>query len=261
MLKNLKTVLAAALALLFALTSFAACSGNKPAGGDPTAAPATTAPTAPTQTDAPEATPEQGQQGGMNVGDAYVFGSYEQDNDASNGAEPIEWIILENDGSTLLLISKYALDCLPFGDRSAATWDVSSLRTWLNGEFADAAFTAGERAQIRETEVASGVNPKYDTPAGETVTDIVFILSIEEEERYFTAVGSSECGVTEYALAHGADGSSGDKGTCCWWLRSPGDSSGYVAYVANGWGVTYSGEHADYDSHAVRPVIRITPAQ
>ena len=43
----------------------------------------------------------------IKVGDTYKFGSYEQDNKTSNGKEEIEWIVLDKDGISLLLISKY----------------------------------------------------------------------------------------------------------------------------------------------------------
>ena len=42
-----------------------------------------------------------------------TVGHYEQDADPSNGAEPIEWIVLENSGKTAMLISKYGLDAKP----------------------------------------------------------------------------------------------------------------------------------------------------
>ena len=43
-----------------------------------------------------------------------TFGTYEQDGNTGNGAEPIEWYVLdEKDGKTLL-ISKYILDAQPY---------------------------------------------------------------------------------------------------------------------------------------------------
>ena len=44
------------------------------------------------------------------VGADYAFGSYEQDNDVSNGKESINWIVLEKSGNKLMLITEYALD-------------------------------------------------------------------------------------------------------------------------------------------------------
>ena len=265
--RSLLSVLCAVI--LLALVSGAACS--KPAGnGSATAAPAKTeAPASPENTAVPQATPAPGDDTaapgpdgtGNNIGDIYTFGIYEQDNDASDGGEPIEWVILDKDGDSLLLISRYALDCKPFNDENAgSTWESSFLRAWLNGEFIDSAFNSAELELIKSITAAAGVNPKYDTPAGGDTTDKVFILSIEEVERYFADTGSSECGATEYAIAQGVSGRTGENGTCCWWLRSPGDANGYAAYVANGWGVTYSGENVTYGSHGVRPALWMTPA-
>ena len=48
------------------------------------------------------------------VGNTVVFGNYEQDNDTSNGKEPIEWIIISEENDRRLLVSKYILDVQPF---------------------------------------------------------------------------------------------------------------------------------------------------
>lgn len=48
------------------------------------------------------------------VGDCVEFGTYEQDNDASNGKEAIEWLVLEVQNGKILIISKYGLDCRPY---------------------------------------------------------------------------------------------------------------------------------------------------
>ena len=48
------------------------------------------------------------------VGSSVYFGSYEQDNDTEDGAEPIEWLVLAVDNDKALLLSRYALDCQPY---------------------------------------------------------------------------------------------------------------------------------------------------
>ncbi len=50
----------------------------------------------------------------LQIGDLYSFGSYEQDNDLTNGAEPIDWEVLDIQDNRALLISKYALDSKPY---------------------------------------------------------------------------------------------------------------------------------------------------
>ena len=47
------------------------------------------------------------------IGDYVTFGMYEQDNDKSNGAEAIEWQVLDKKDGKVLLLSKYALDAKP----------------------------------------------------------------------------------------------------------------------------------------------------
>lgn len=42
--------------------------------------------------------------------DYFLMGKYEQDDVSANGAEDIKWIILEDDGENLLLLSKYVMD-------------------------------------------------------------------------------------------------------------------------------------------------------
>ena len=54
-----------------------------------------------------------------NVGDYVIFGAYEQDNDTSNGKEKIKWLVLDKQGSKMLVISQYALDCQPYNTEDA----------------------------------------------------------------------------------------------------------------------------------------------
>lgn len=90
------------------------------------------------------------------VGSVYVFGSYKQDNNHDNGTEPIEWIVLQTDGTKTLLISKHILDCQPFAaSKENVTWENSSIRAWLNGDFLAAAFSPAEQAAIVLTESAN----------------------------------------------------------------------------------------------------------
>lgn len=50
----------------------------------------------------------------LKVGDTFTFGHYEQDNNSSNGKEPIEWLVLDRKGNEVLVISKYCLDSKPY---------------------------------------------------------------------------------------------------------------------------------------------------
>ena len=74
------------------------------------------------------------------------FGHYEQDGNKSNGAEEIEWLVLDNNGREATLISKYCLDTKQFNDEYIeVTWETCTLRTWLNNDFLENAFSTIEQ--------------------------------------------------------------------------------------------------------------------
>ena len=130
----------------------------------------------------------------ISVGDTYLFGSYEQDNNTANGTENIEWLVLAKEGDMILVISKYGLDYQQYDSAStAATWETCSLRKWLNGEFLNAAFSEGERSMIPSRTVSADKNPNYRTSPGNSTTDQVFLLSITEAKKYFNNESALQC--------------------------------------------------------------------
>ena len=199
-------------------------------------------------------------------GDTYKFGSYEQDNNNSNGKEDIEWIVLEKNGYSCLLISKYALDCQKYNDsETEVTWETCSLRKWLNEDFINKAFTSEEQSVVSDSTVNADRNTVFSTSSGNNTTDKVFLLSIAEAEKYFSTDENGACSPTDYAKANGVF-LPGD-GTCCsWWLRSPGRSLTESAIVLAS-NRDYSNNELDdydiegvsvtYDTCGVRPVLRI----
>lgn len=199
----------------------------------------------------------------IKVGDTYTFGAYEQDNSTSNGKEAIEWTVLDKDGMSLLLISKQALDCQQYNTSyTDVTWESCSLRKWMNGTFLNKAFNAEEQAQIQNTTVSADKNPEYNTNPGNATTDKVFLLSINEVEKYFNSDEARKCAPTAYAKAQGAYTSDSYKtasgaATCWWWLRSPGSSQGSAATVNHGGSVSYYGNIVNYVNDAVRPALWI----
>ncbi len=199
----------------------------------------------------------------IKVGDTYTFGAYEQDNSTSNGKEAIEWTVLDKDGMSLLLISKQALDCQQYNTSyTDVTWESCSLRKWMNGTFLNKAFNAEEQAQIQNTTVSADKNPEYNTNPGNATTDKVFLLSINEVEKYFNSDEARKCAPTAYAKAQGAYTSDSYKtasgaATCWWWLRSPGDYQSYAALVRSGGSVNYYGLSVSAGSDAVRPALWI----
>lgn len=198
------------------------------------------------------------------VGDIVYFGTYEQDNDTTNGKEDIEWLVLAKEKNRVLVISDKALDCQPYNSSytEEVTWEKCSLRKWLNNDFINAAFTAEERAKIPTVMVSTDKNPEYDTDPGNATKDKVFLLSIVEVEKYFPSNEARKCVPTEYAISNGAYTSDsytkGGKATCWWWLRSPGYNRFDAASVNMYGNVDEEGSHVNNDTYAVRPAMWIS---
>lgn len=150
------------------------------------------------------------------VGDIIVFGRYEQDNDLMNGSEPIEWQILEKDGTKLYAISKYGLDSQKYHDKwEVVCWETCKLRVWLNQTFYTEAFNSVEQSMIVTTDVRS-VHPSGSYPS-KTVQDKVFLLDYDGAYGYFKGEKARTCVATAYADAQGSAVEYG--GRCWWWLR------------------------------------------
>lgn len=157
----------------------------------------------------------------IEVGDTIEFGSYEQDNDISNGKEPIEWIVLENEDGHALLVSLNCLDYKSYNtDSVEIIWETSSLREWLNNVFVKEAFSYRERKKILAQTIENpglyaGVdengcwivtnsdeyveNILYQTENSNATEDKVYLLSADEVVLYLDSGIIEYPHLTEYA--------------------------------------------------------------
>lgn len=168
------------------------------------------------------------------VGKTVEFGEYEQDNDTSNGKELITWRVLAREDDKVLLISEKVLDYREYyeklGPTDTLTYENSDLSAWLKGEFADTAFSKGERGAI------------IDGP---------FCLSESELEDYFPSSGARICFATPYVQAQ-----NNKHLVSYWWLSSPGAYQAYGRVFAGC--VSWRGETDGYQLTSpcgVRPAI------
>ncbi len=119
-------------------------------------------------------------------GNYVIFGSYEQDGDSSNGPEPIEWEVIDENDGEMLLISHYILDSKPYNtEQTDVTWETCTLRKWLNNDFYNTAFSAGEQNMIITTTLSNNDNAYFGTAGGNDTEDKVFILSLDEVMDYY----------------------------------------------------------------------------
>lgn len=157
---------------------------------------------------------------GAKVGDTFSWGTYEQDNDETNGPESIEWQVIDVKDDKALIVSNSVLDCKRFNEDDGNTnWSDSSLRKWLNSDFYDNAFSDEEKRSIALTEVCNkGTYEGYDesgnwllcntkanldtviaeSPDHENTLDNLFLLSIDEVNQFFAKKEDRKAFLSDY---------------------------------------------------------------
>lgn len=187
------------------------------------------------------------------VGDVVLFGSYEQDGVSSNGAEPIEWIVMEVQEDKMLLLSRKVIISGRYHESWASlTWEECSLRQWLNDGFLNEAFSGEEREHIPVTQLAADRNPVHKTGAGKDTADRVFIFSNSEAMHYLPTAKDRKGYATASAVNSGVRVERG----CSWyWLRSPGKDRTTVSYINTAAEINEDGVPANYADGGVRPAI------
>lgn len=195
----------------------------------------------------------------ISVGEIYTLGFYEQDNNTANGKEAIEWLVLDKQDNRILVVSKYLLDYLPYNhqtyseERVDVTWKDCSLRSWLNDEFINNAFSADEIEMIPTVTVTDHENTNFNfiNPRDDT-EDRIFLLSTKEVEKYFKSDDERICHPTTYASKKDIFGTS-----VFWWLRSPGTHrEDYASFVSDEGNVNNFGTSCRFDCY-VRPAMWI----
>lgn len=178
------------------------------------------------------------------VGEYVNFGSYEQDNNISNGKEDIEWLVLSKENNHILLITRYGLDCQAYSTSSVSvTWKNCFLREWLNDTFLNEAFSPEEAKNIMRTDLDEGTSDK------------VFLLSINEANKYFDSDSARYCKGTAYCYGMGAYAT--NQGDCWWWLRTLGTYVARVAFVNYSGTVIERGNTVNNSGGVVRPALWI----
>ena len=148
----------------------------------------------------------------LQSGDVITFGRYEQNNKREDGMEPIEWKVLTVENGQALLLSTIVLDAMPFNTGGTNSWDVSSLREWIQGKFIMEAFTYAEQGVIKKVSHKAAPQDAYPD------TDTIFILSREEIQRYLPYPSDRQFAASSFAISHNVY--RGENGLACWWTRT-----------------------------------------
>lgn len=181
----------------------------------------------------------------VTVGDTIVFGSYELDDNATNGKERIEWLVLAKEDDTILVISRYGVDWQKYnGEETSTSWEKCTLRSWLNHDFFYSAFSEKEQTIILTTTVSADENPEYNVNPGSDTQDKMFLLSILEADKYFNSNRERTCRF----IAQDA---------WFWWLRSPGETLDNAATVDRDGSINKEGAQVNIVNILVRPAMWI----
>ena len=191
------------------------------------------------------------------VGGIIKLGSYEQDGNLTNGKEEIEWVVLDQQGNKMLVMTRDCIEQKKFNETYVATtWETSDLRSWLNSEFIQTAFSDEQQSYILTTSVKAEKNPVHHTHGGYDTEDKVFVLSISEFEKYCTYDEARLGKVNPYVLEKGAYENL-TLNTGHWWLRTPGIAMGRAAYVTSSGTLMHYGEIIESVIYCVRPAMWI----
>lgn len=205
--------------------------------------------------------------------------TYQDDNGYNRGTvywfkyEPITWRVLDVQSNRAFLMADLVLDSQDYhyswDERTiggstvyANNYKESHIRSWLNSNFYNTAFTAAEKARIQTTIVDNSVASTGDDPnqyACANTSDKVFLLSYAEATSatygFSTYYASRQLKPSAYAQSQGVQTFS--NGNSCWWLRSPDYISDYDArYVSSGGDIYYGSVY--YTNRGVVPALWIS---
>lgn len=145
------------------------------------------------------------------IGDIVSLGQYDLDGNDVNGKETIRWKVLEIQHGEMLLLSQSIINDKEYtAQNKSSDWEKSDIRSWLNDDFYNNAFSEEEKKMIRNS-TSLGINGSNNTE------DNIFILSEDEILKYLPGKEERTTGST-------------------WWCRSGGD----VFYCILGDGTTVS---------------------
>lgn len=181
--------------------------------------------------------------------------------------EPIRWKVLSNEGNLLFVMSEMMLEARGFHSANAAvTWETSAVRTWLNNDFINKAFSTYEQSQIVTSSLVNEDNPTWGTDGGNDTQDKLFLLSysdsINSNYGFYGNPNSFDTARraqgTDYAKSKGIQVSTSSSylGNSSWWLRTPGKYASRAVLV-NETGSMSELNNVYFRYMGIRPAMRI----
>ena len=155
------------------------------------------------------------------------------------------WRVLDIQSNSAMLITEEVIVEEPYNtDQEDITWEKSTIRQYLNNEFYNT-FSEEEKAMIKETDIVNSNNLEYGTSEDNNTKDKVFLLSIDEVNKYFK-LGMSTKNMIAYNNGN----------ACYWWLRSPGELPYSAACVNTAGNIDFSGSYISSEE-GIRPALNL----
>lgn len=181
--------------------------------------------------------------------------------------EPIQWRVLSNSNGVLFVMAEQILDAKAYNpDKINVTWETCVLRSWLNNDFYNNAFSETEKSQIDTSALVNEDNPWKGTEGGNITSDKMFLLSYADvmntdygfHSNYADNDTARQGKGTDFSKSSGlwAPSSSSYPDSSYWWLRSPGNLPTSAGLVGN---TGYAALAIDVNSteRGVRPAFKI----
>ena len=187
--------------------------------------------------------------------------------------EPLEWRVLDPSFGLVMcetiidsqayqnVVRKSASDNYYIGTTAtyANNYAEASIRTWLNNDFYNTAFTTAQKNKIKSTTVNNdAIVPAYSQYNAAPTTDPIFLLSYSEAENSsygLSDVNARKTKGTDYAKCQGL--LVRDSGFSDWRLRSVGNASNSVDNVSSN-GAIFMSDNVTYSSYGIRPACQLT---
>ena len=193
------------------------------------------------------------------IGDIIQFGGY-------------DWRVLDVQGSRALIITEHIIGQSSYNVDAGCgvTWETCTLRQYLNGKFLQK-FSKEDQARIAETRINNPDNLWYGTEGGSDTTDKIFLLSLEEVDKYFGNSGDYRDEMRKsydgqkWVSDNDGDGFSNTNDSnriaqynnqaSWWWLRSHGSDCLYAAFVFYDGSVSVAGDYMSIGYGGIRPAL------
>ena len=180
------------------------------------------------------------------IGDIIEFGSYP--NIILQETRPVNWFVLDKQNNNLLLLSFNYIERMEYNETmSNVTWETCTIRSWLNESFLNTAFTYKEQEKIVITTNENLNNPEYGTIGGNKTVDKVFLLSVDEVNKY----------IINNSAFSDSNSIFNKKNSERWWLRSPGKAQTEAVVFRPVGDLDIEGFHVSSADNYIRPALWI----